>query len=86
MQPLEALPLKAGAMFEDLVFRPHPDGHAGHLQALHLLPNGATLSVTRGGMNFGTEDEPYEAYVDEEIHAPLSGNGVTELLARFSKA
>ena len=69
------------AEFRDLVFRPHADKVLGHLHALHTYANGSTVSITRGGCNQGTADAPYEMMTpDGHVHAPLTTEGVTELL------
>lgn len=83
--PLIPLPLPANATFADLVFRQHPDGKPDHLQALHRGRAGK-FSVTRGGLNFGEPGAPYEMQgPDGEIHAPLTQDGVTELLQAYGQ-
>ncbi len=80
MKPLSELPLPSNPSFDDLVFRPHPDGKEGHVQALHKIGDGK-VSVTRGGWNFGEPEAPYEMMSpDGEIHAPLTQEDVTRLL------
>lgn len=84
-QPLDPLPIRAHASFYDLVFRPHRDGRLGHLHALHVLPSGNTVSITRGGLNDGEPGAPYEMLApDGEIHAPLTVDDVTRLLSAFA--
>lgn len=78
---LKPLPLPANPTFEDLVFRPHYDGDPTHTHALHQWPGGRTISITKGGSNFGTPEAPYEMMDSTgEIHAPLTPAEVTELL------
>lgn len=80
---LDRLPLPDAPTFNDLVFRPHPDGNQSHFQALHSFRDGV-LSVTLGGRNSGVPDAPYEAQTpDGEIHAPLTADGVSELLRTY---
>lgn len=81
MQKLEPLPLPQDPTFEDLLFRRHSDKRVGHLHALHVTNDGKFVSVTIGGLNDGTPEAPYEMMTDDgETHAPLTEDGVTELL------
>lgn len=87
MDRLEPLPLPERPTFSDLVFRPHPDGILGHTQALHAWPSEmGFVSITRGGCNYGTTEAPYEMMgPDGDIHAPLTEEGVTQVLASYTK-
>lgn len=81
MKLIEPLPLPANPTFDDLLFRRHSDGLAGHLHALHTLTDGRLVSITIGGHNDGTPDAPYEMMdANSETHAPLTEDGVTALL------
>jgi len=45
--------------FEDLVFRPHPNGYGG-VSARHELPNGVTISVVGGDGLYGDGINSFE--------------------------
>jgi hypothetical protein len=80
---MEPLPLAKNATFDDLVFRPHGDGIAGHTHALHEGDIGI-VSVTKGGYNLGEPHAPYEMMgPDGEIHAPLTPTEITRLLSDY---
>lgn len=81
MKQYDPLPLPENPTFEDLVFRRHNDGRVGHLHALHTTHDGKLISVTIGGLNDGTPEAPYEMMdAAGETHAPLTEDGVTEIM------
>lgn len=81
MKQYDPLPLPENPTFDDLLFRRHNDGRVGHLHALHVTHDGKFISVTIGGLNDGTPEAPYEMMDDAgETHAPLTEDGVTELM------
>jgi hypothetical protein len=47
--------------FQNLVFKPHPNGIRGCKQAKHKLPNGITISVVGGGTGlYGDGKDTFE--------------------------
>lgn len=75
--------------FSDLRFKPHPDSNPGHWQALHVLPSGRSISVTRwttpNRYHYGDIDRPYEVLLgDDQLRTYQTASEIDQLLSEVT--